>query len=78
MNNKILVVAAIAAMCAILVTAAILNQEASAKCKKKSQSQSIAQANSCGNGNLPLNIKCQNLASQVQGDGNAINVIGTQ
>ena len=77
MNNKILVIAAIAAMSAILVSAAILNQEASAKCKKK-QSQSIAQANVCGNGNLPLNVKCQNLASQVQGDGNAINVIGTQ
>ena len=41
-----------------------------------SQSQTIAQANECGNGNLPLNIKCQNLASQIQGDGNAVNVIG--
>ena len=43
-----------------------------------SNSQSIAQANNCGNGFGASNVKCQNLASQVQGSGNAVNVIGTQ
>jgi hypothetical protein len=43
-----------------------------------SNSQSLAQANSCGNGFAASNIKCQNVGSQVQGSGNAVNVIGTQ
>ena len=67
---------------------AIISQDAFAKCKKyrghgsssssNGQSQAIAQANVCGNGNLATNIDCQNLASQIQGDGNAVNVIGVQ
>jgi hypothetical protein len=73
------------AISAVLITSSIISHDAFAKCKKyrghdssggNSQSQTIAQANECGNGNLPLNIKCQNLASQIQGDGNAVNVIG--
>jgi hypothetical protein len=44
----------------------------------RSNSQSLAQANSCGNGSFSSNVKCQNLGSQVQGNGNAVNVIGTQ
>jgi hypothetical protein len=43
-----------------------------------SNSQSSAQVNNCGNGFGSSNVKCQNLASQVQGNGNAVNVIGTQ
>lgn len=35
-------------------------------------------ANDCGNGVLPLNIFCQTLASQIDGDGNAINIIAVQ
>jgi len=42
------------------------------------QSQSIAQANVCGNGKEASDVNCQNLANQVQGDGNAVNVIGVQ
>src|SRR5690348_669753 len=42
------------------------------------QSQSIAQANVCGNGKGASDVNCQNLANQVQGDGNAVNVIGVQ
>jgi len=43
---------------------------------KKSQAASLA--NDCGNGIFLLNVLCQNLESQIQGDGNAINVIGVQ
>ena len=37
-----------------------------------------AQANVCGNGTLPMKVFCQALSSQIQGDGNAVNVIGVQ
>jgi uncharacterized protein (TIGR01732 family) len=43
---------------------------------KKNQAASLA--NDCGNGIFLLNVLCQNLESQIQGDGNAINVIGVQ
>jgi hypothetical protein len=42
------------------------------------QSQSAAQANVCGNGKGASDINCQNLSNQIQGDGNAVNVIGVQ
>ena len=35
------------------------------------KSQATAQSNGCGNGELPLNIACQNSASQIQGDENS-------
>jgi hypothetical protein len=34
------------------------------------KSQAVSQVNDCGNGELPLNVGCQNTASQIQGDGN--------
>jgi hypothetical protein len=40
--------------------------------------QAASQANDCGNGDGPFNIFCQNLFSQIQGDGNAVNIIGSQ
>ena len=43
-----------------------------------SNSQSLAQANSCGNGFGASHVNCQNLGSQVEGNGNAVNIIGTQ
>ena len=42
------------------------------------QSQAVAQANVCGNGTLPMKVFCQALSNQIQGDGNAVNVIGVQ
>ena len=46
--------------------------------KKYGKNQAASQANDCGNGELPLNVFCQNLLSQIQGDGNAANIIGVQ
>jgi hypothetical protein len=42
--------------------------------KKKGyeKNQAISQANACGNGELPLNVYCQNIGSQIQGDENAV------
>ena len=39
--------------------------------KSYEKSQASSQVNDCGNGKLPLNIACQNTASQIQGDDNA-------
>jgi hypothetical protein len=46
--------------------------------KHYEKSQALSQANACGNGEMPMNVFCQNLASQIQGDGNAMNIIGVQ
>jgi hypothetical protein len=40
--------------------------------------QALSQMNACGNGVLSTNILCQNVANQLQGDGNAINIIAIQ
>jgi hypothetical protein len=78
MNTKYLVI--VAAMTAMLIGAtALATGDAFADGKKKyKKSQALSQANACGNGFLPENVFCQNLASQIQGDGNAMNIIGVQ
>ena len=84
MNNKILALIAVIAVSTIVITAAVASQDAFAKCKKSksggggNNQQTIAQANVCGNGNGASDVNCQNLANQVQGDGNAVNVIGVE
>ena len=45
---------------------------------KYSKSQAVSQVNECGNGELPLNVFCQNIGSQVQGDENAVAPAGAQ
>jgi len=40
--------------------------------EKYGKNQATSQANACGNELLPLNIGCQNINSQVQGDKNAV------
>ena len=78
MKTRYLVI--VAAMTAMLVGATALagTDSVFAGKKKYEQSQAASQANSCGNGNMPMDIFCQNLISQIEGDGNAINVIGVQ
>jgi len=78
MNVKYLII--VASMTAILVgaTALSITESAFAGKKKYEKSQAISQANACGNGVLPLNVFCQNLVSEIQGDGNAVNIIGVQ
>lgn len=78
MKIKYLII--VASMTAMLVGATALSTTDSAFAGKKKyeKSQAVSQANACGNGVLPLNVFCQNLVSQIQGDGNAVNVIGVQ
>lgn len=37
---------------------------------KYKNNQAVSQADACGNGELPLNIGCQNTGSEIQGDEN--------
>jgi uncharacterized membrane protein len=84
METKYLVV--VVAMAAMLVAATALatdNAFADKKRhddKKKSyeKSQAVSQVNDCGNGDFLFDVFCQNLASQIQGDGNAAALVGEQ
>ena len=51
---------------------ALATEDAFAGKKKYGKSQAISQANDCGNGFLPENVGCQNIASQIQGDENVV------
>jgi hypothetical protein len=72
MNTKYMFV--VAAMTAMLIGAtALATDDAFADGKKKyKKSQALSQANACGNDFLPENVGCQNAASQIQGDENAV------
>jgi hypothetical protein len=45
---------------------------------KKRTTQTLAQANECGNGTMPYKVDCQNAASQIQGRGNFARVTVSQ
>lgn len=49
-----------------------------ASATKYESSQASSGKNYCGNGELPESIFCQNLAAQLEGSGNAINIIQVQ
>jgi hypothetical protein len=72
MNSKYMVMVA-AAMAVMLIGAtAFATDGAFADGKKKyGKSQAVTQTIVCGNGDMPMNVGCQNTASQIQGDDNA-------
>jgi hypothetical protein len=73
----IVAVAAVAAM--LVATSAISVEDAFAGGKKKREyNQATSQANACGNGFVPINVGCQNIGSQVQGDENGVSLVGQQ
>ncbi|MGH9988497.1 MAG: hypothetical protein ACRD8W_31565 [Nitrososphaeraceae archaeon] len=78
MNTKYMFI--VAAMAVMLVGATTLaTEDAFADGKKKyEKNQATSQANACGNGELPLNVFCQNINSQVQGEENAVSATGSQ
>jgi hypothetical protein len=76
MNTKYMVI--VAAMAVMLIGATALATEDAFATKKKEYNQATSQANACGNGELPLNVFCQNIGSQVQGDENAVTASGAQ
>jgi outer membrane murein-binding lipoprotein Lpp len=74
MNTKYMVV--IAAMAVMLIGATALATSESAFAgghghkKSYEKNQATSQVNECSNGFYPLNVGCQNTASQIQGDEN--------
>ena len=74
MNTKYMFV--VAAMAATLVGATALSSSESAFASDKNQA--VSQANACGNGELPLNVGCQNVNSQIQGDENGVALTADQ
>ena len=66
----------VAAMAVMLIgSTALATEDAFADKKKRGgyeKSQATAQTNYCGNGEMPLNVGCQNTASQIQGDDNTV------
>ena len=77
MNNKTMTIVAIAAVAAMLIATSMIATD-SALAKKYKKTQTAAQANACGNGKLAMKIFCQAVSSQLQGNDNAVNVIGVQ
>jgi hypothetical protein len=67
-------------MAAMLVAATALATDDAFAGKKKSytKSQAVSQVNDCGNGDTPIDVFCQNLASQIQGDNNAPSLAASQ
>ena len=78
MNNKHLLIVVAMTVMLIGATALSTSDSAFAGKKKYEKSQAGSQANVCGNGKYPENVFCQNLLSQIQGDGKAANIIGVQ
>ena len=75
MNIKYIAIVAVIA--ATLVGTTVITAD-SAFATKYHKNQAVSQTNACGNGELPLNVYCQNIGSQVQGDENAVAMDGSQ
>jgi hypothetical protein len=75
MNYKYIAMVAVMAAALVGATAVI---GYSAYATKYDKNQATSQANACGNGELPLNIGCQNIGSQIQGDENAVSLAADQ
>jgi len=78
MNTKYMVIVAAMAVTLIGATAFATDSAFADGKKKYEKNQAISQANACGNGELPLNVFCQNIGSQVQGEENAVALDGFQ
>ena len=46
--------------------------------KSYEKNQATSQVNECGNGFMPYNVGCQNIASQIQGDENGVSSASAQ
>lgn len=75
-NKRTLVAAALGII--LLATTAVSIGTTEEKVFAYEKNQAASLANGCGNGDVPFNVLCQNLLSQIQGDGNAVNIIGLQ
>jgi hypothetical protein len=77
MNNKNLAILAGTVVAAVLLGASITGTN-TVFASGYEKNQATSQANACGSGDLPLNVLCDNVGSQVQGDENVVAIIGFQ
>ncbi len=70
---------AVTALAVMLIASTVMATADNAFADKKKTSyektQAGSQTNECGNGNTPIDVFCQNLLSQLEGDGNAVAII---
>ena len=78
MNTKYFVMVAAMAVMLIGATAFATNSAFADGKKKYEKNQALSQANACGNGKLPMYVFCDNQASQIQGDDNAVSTASAQ
>lgn len=78
MNIKYLVVVAAMTLMLVGATALSTTDSAFAGKNKYEKSQALSQVNACGNGEMPMDVYCQNHASQIQGDENGVAITGSQ
>ena len=76
-NKKLLIVAAAAILATVTLTASAFIEDNTAA-KKYEKNQAASGANACGNEELPLNVLCNNMASEIQGDENAVGLSSAQ
>ena len=74
--KKGVTIAAVAAM--LLATTVILTMSTTEDAFAYSKNQAKSDINDCGNGELPLNVGCQNTDSQIQGDENVVSMASSQ
>lgn len=77
-NQKAFAIAAIAAVATMLIATSAVSVENAFAGKKREYSQSLSQANACGNGFMSTNVACQSIDSQIQGDENGVAITGQQ
>lgn len=77
LNKKVLIVAAAAILTTLTLSASAFIDDNTAA-KKYDKNQAASGANACGNEELPLNILCNNMASEIQGDENAVGMTSAQ
>jgi len=78
MNSKYLVVVAAMAVMLIGATAFATDSVFAGGKKHYEKNQATSQTNACGNGFNPIDVFCQNAASQIQGDENIVTLLPTQ
>ena len=78
MKTRYLVIVAAVTVMLVSATALSTTDSVFADKKKYEKNQAASQANDCGNGELPLNVGCQNVDSQIQGDENVVALAADQ
>ena len=78
MKNQKLRNYAVVAVAAMLLATVASSMATSGDAFAYKKNQATSQANACGNGELPLNVGCQNTGSQIQGDENSVALAAQQ